>query len=249
MAIWHAEKRQAGRGRKPGQPRRQAPDWSDSRCPATGPGAASRADSPPSRESARAGPAPLRRDALGTGRAPLLRHERAQQRREEAPEHDLPAQPGRREVHDGARRLERVGKMEERREQRPSTTGAGPAVLRRGVVTARHRTSRAAGLAPVPAEVCPRRLPPGRRAPQHLQREERPHRRLRQDREDHERPVARLHAGARVKSPWRKRCIRAAMHPAWTALLLGRICPSSLVAPCHSRCHAAFHHGLRSGRA
>ncbi len=37
-------------------------------------------------------------------------------------------------------------------------------------------------------------------------------------------------------SPWQNpRCIRAAMHPAWTALLLGRICPIwSLVAPCHA---------------
>ena len=36
------------------------------------------------------------------------------------------------------------------------------------------------------------------------------------------------------RSPWQKpRCIRAAMHPPWTALLLGRICPiGSLVAPC-----------------
>ncbi len=33
----------------------------------------------------------------------------------------------------------------------------------------------------------------------------------------------------------RPRCIRATMHPAWTALLLGRICPIwSFVAPCHA---------------
>ena len=37
-------------------------------------------------------------------------------------------------------------------------------------------------------------------------------------------------------SPWQQpRCTRTAMHPAWTALLLGRICPICfLVTPCHA---------------
>ena len=37
-----------------------------------------------------------------------------------------------------------------------------------------------------------------------------------------------------VSSPWQKpRCIRPAMHPAWTALLVGCICPIyALLAPC-----------------
>ncbi len=45
-----------------------------------------------------------------------------------------------------------------------------------------------------------------------------------------------LSGGRGLNSPWQKpRCIRTAMHPAWTALLLGRICPICfLVAPCHA---------------
>ena len=194
-------KRQAGRRREPGQPRRQRRTGREplphrSRRHPPGGGA------PPAGHPS----------ATTRARAPFVPHERAQQCREEAPEDDLAAQPRRREVHDGARRLERGGEVEDEPRTGRSTApraqrGAGTVTADRGSwrhppqgrPPARHQLSRAwsrVWSGPRPPGGAPRRatgiaISAG---------EKRPHRRLRQDREDYERPVARLHAGARVRS-------------------------------------------------